>query len=147
MGKKIEIYKKWKMNKRNFTKVKTESRKTYPLIFSNSCGFVGCCFQDLFNGPLASHLKNHSSETNETCKTLFKKQGRNHKRQPTDKNLSISSWDVVWRTCMERWMIETDVEKEFEKSEQSWGLIGFYGISTIVGYLMPNRLYTDILNI
>ena len=24
---------------------------------------------------------------------------------------------------------------------------GFYGISTIVGYLMPNPLYTSILNI
>ena len=27
------------------------------------------------------------------------------------------------------------------------GWIGFYGISTIVGYLMPNPLYTYILNI
>ena len=29
----------------------------------------------------------------------------------------------------------------------SFGLVGFYGISTIVGYLMPNPLYTIILNI
>ncbi len=29
----------------------------------------------------------------------------------------------------------------------SFGLVGFYGISTIVGYLMPNPLYTYILNI
>ena len=28
-----------------------------------------------------------------------------------------------------------------------FGLIGFYGISTIVGYLMPNPFYTYILNI
>ena len=28
-----------------------------------------------------------------------------------------------------------------------FGLVGFYGISTIVGYLMPNTLYTYILNI
>ena len=28
-----------------------------------------------------------------------------------------------------------------------FGLIMFYGISTIVGYLMPNSLYTYILNI
>ena len=28
-----------------------------------------------------------------------------------------------------------------------FGLVGFYGILTIVGYLMPNRLYTYILNI
>ena len=28
-----------------------------------------------------------------------------------------------------------------------FGLVGFYGISTIAGYLMPNPLYTYILNI
>ena len=28
-----------------------------------------------------------------------------------------------------------------------FGLVGFYGISTIVGYLMPNPLYTYILDI
>ena len=28
-----------------------------------------------------------------------------------------------------------------------FGLVGFYSISTIVGYLMPNPLYTYILNI
>ena len=28
-----------------------------------------------------------------------------------------------------------------------FGLVGFYGISTIVGYLRPNPLYTYILNI
>ena len=28
-----------------------------------------------------------------------------------------------------------------------YDLVGFYGISTIVGYLMLNPLYTDILNI
>ena len=27
------------------------------------------------------------------------------------------------------------------------GLVGFYGILTIVGYLMPNPFYTYILNI
>ena len=27
-----------------------------------------------------------------------------------------------------------------------FGLVGFYGISTIVGYLMPNLLYTYISN-
>ena len=32
--------------------------------------------------------------------------------------------------------------------EYIWfGLVGFYGISTIVGYLMPNPLYTYTLNI
>ena len=28
-----------------------------------------------------------------------------------------------------------------------FGLVGFYGISTIAGYLMPNPLYTDISNL
>ncbi len=28
-----------------------------------------------------------------------------------------------------------------------FGLVGFYGISTIVGYLMPNSIYTYILDI
>ena len=28
-----------------------------------------------------------------------------------------------------------------------FGLVGFYGISSIIGYLMPNPLYTYILNI
>ena len=28
-----------------------------------------------------------------------------------------------------------------------FGLVGFYGISTIVGYLMSNPLYTYMLNI
>ena len=28
-----------------------------------------------------------------------------------------------------------------------YDLVGFYGISTIVGYLMPNPLYTYLLNI
>ena len=28
-----------------------------------------------------------------------------------------------------------------------FGLVGFYGISTIVGYLMPSAFYTYILNI
>ena len=28
-----------------------------------------------------------------------------------------------------------------------FGLVGFYGILTILGYLMPNPLYTYILNI
>ena len=28
-----------------------------------------------------------------------------------------------------------------------FGLVGFYGISTFVGYLMPNPLYTYILDV
>ena len=33
----------------------------------------------------------------------------------------------------------------FFYEQMGWvGLVGFYGISTIVGYLMPNHLYTSI---
>ena len=38
-------------------------------------------------------------------------------------------------------------ESKNVKSNVYFGLVGFYGISTIVGYLMPNPLYTYILNI
>ena len=35
-----------------------------------------------------------------------------------------------------------------DKESNLWfGLVGFYGISTLVGYLMPNPLYTHVLNI
>ena len=30
--------------------------------------------------PLTNHLKKHQSKTNETCRTLLKKQGHTHKR-------------------------------------------------------------------
>ena len=33
------------------------------------------------------------------------------------------------------------------KSTPSFGLVGFYVISTIVGYLLPNPVYTYILDI
>ena len=33
------------------------------------------------------------------------------------------------------------------KFQTKYGLVLFYGISTIIGYLMPNPLYTYILDI
>ena len=39
----------------------------------------------------------------------------------------------LWLSCL-------TVTSEF-------GLVGFYGLSTIVGYLMSNTVYTDILNV
>ena len=45
----------------------------------------------------------------------------------------------------------TNIKLQFCQSElqiiTSYGLVGFYGISTIVGYLMPNPTYRYILNI
>ena len=39
------------------------------------------------------------------------------------------------------------VSLQGDKSYALFGLGGFHGISTIVGYLMPNPIYTYILNI
>ena len=35
----------------------------------------------------------------------------------------------------------------YELKYTGFGLVRFYGISTILGYLMPNTLYTYVLNI
>ena len=44
--------------------------------------------------------------------------------------------------------IEKNLRNRTDKKEKirTFALDGFYGISTIVGYLMPNTLYTFILN-
>ena len=34
----------------------------------------------------------------------------------TYNNSSVQTQDVVWKTCQERWMIETDGERKSEKS-------------------------------
>ena len=45
-------------------------------------------------------------------------------------------------------MMKFDLEENKIPLEKCFiGLVGFYGISTIAGYLMPNPLYTYILNI
>ena len=36
---------------------------------------------------------------------------------------------------------------KYNKMEKRFGWVGFYGILTIVGYLMLNPLYTYMLNI
>ncbi len=52
-------------------------------------------------------------------------------------------------------MIMVTITEEFVEKGMLWikqnlytfDLVGFYGISTIIGYFMPNPLYTYILNI
>ena len=45
-------------------------------------------------------------------------------------------------------MDQVDLNKEVKLEFMVWfGLFGFYGISTIIGYSMPNPLYTYILSI
>ena len=34
----------------------------------------------------------------------------------------------------------------FKRAWDKFGLVWYYGISTIVGYLMPNSVYTNILD-
>ena len=45
------------------------------------------------------------------------------------------------------WLSSVNGKSVFEDNSYLVGLVGFYGISTIVGYLMPNPLYTYILDI
>ena len=81
--------------------------------------------------PFTSPLKNHSKKTNKICGTLLEKQERTHVtffyrslhidvRRLTDlqEHIYISSvrtQDVFWKTCLERWMIETDGETDRER--------------------------------
>ena len=44
-----------------------------------------------------------------------------------------------------KWQREND--KKVSIIQLGFGFVGFYGISTNVGYLMPSSLYTYILNI
>ena len=43
--------------------------------------------------------------------------------------------------------LESFIKKNSKTELSAQGLIWFYGISTIIGYLMPHPLYTFILNI
>ena len=55
---------------------------------------------------------------------------------------SVRTQDVVWRTCRKRCTIETNGERESRKAMRAARYVclsvGFYGISTLVGYLTPN---------
>ena len=64
-----------------------------------------------------------------------------------------SQWDTTWQFGWVLWHIKHCRLFNVKSSlyiyiKYIWfGLVGFYGISTIVGYLMPNPLYTYTLNI
>ena len=54
--------------------------------------------------------------------------------------LSLLEKHILWdsqRWWLKTWFIESVI----------FGLVGFYGISTLVGYLMPSHVYIYILNI
>ena len=58
--------------------------------------------------------------------------------------------DLVWlgfREIIHRWLFNAKASLYIYVKYIWFGLIGFYGISTIVGYLMLNPLYDYILNI
>ena len=46
---------------------------------------------------------------------------------------------------MLNWIVLNGTVSDIEN--EGFGLLGFYGISTFVGFLMPNPLYTYVLNI
>ena len=77
------------------------------------------------------------------------------------RDIAFSRWDIVTTAHKHGWFLYVvhfcplvQVVTFYAKSplyiyiRYIWfGLVGFYGISAIVGYLMPNPLYTYILNI
>ena len=69
---------------------------------------------------------------------------------------SLTSWYRITQESFNLKMYtKWNLMQNFSKSQNTknqqnciwFGLIGFYGISTIVGYLIPDPLYTYILNI
>ena len=95
----------------------------------------------------------------------------------TEENMMRSEKHVLVKESLQRdWTLVCHYEPEWKRQSMDWfvlvlwhinhfwlfnvksyfyiyikyiwfGLVGFYGISTLVGYLMPNPLYTYILNI
>ena len=62
----------------------------------------------------------------------------------------LDIYDLVWLGFMayQPWMLFKAKSSLYIYIKYIWfALVGFYGISTIVGYLRPNPLYTYILNI
>ena len=59
---------------------------------------------------------------------------------------NIKSLHLFLNSCSRKcWLSSIELEWESNISLTEFGLIWFYGTSTIVGYLMPNPLYTYIL--
>ena len=73
-------------------------------------------------------------------------QGLDNRLEPIY-NSSVVIQDVTWKTYRERWTIETGGERGSRRSvlaarhDDELSMFWFNGISTIVGYLMPNPLY------
>ena len=61
-------------------------------------------------------------------------------------NIAKHSWGVQ-RKGREGKDAVAKIYNNFTREMALFGLIFFYGISTIVGYFMPNPLYTYIINI
>ena len=58
--------------------------------------------------------------------------------------LRISVWEIInWPVLIHYHQPKSEMPNTLSGG---LGLVGFYGTSTIVGYLMPNHLYTYILN-
>ena len=75
--------------------------------------------------PLTSHLENHPSKTNNTCRILQGKPGGTHKRhsskEPEHKNLFIRALCGHRKTYRERWMIGRKGYRERERErERDW---------------------------
>ena len=112
--------------------------------------------------PLISHLANHPSKMGKICCTEWEKQGWNHKQHSPLESYHWMSQSWLYykklhqfcantRCCLENLLrVMTNRDRWWEQEWREsvlFGLVGFYGISTIIGYLLPNSVYTYISNI
>ena len=109
------------------------------------------CFEHILEGithkttavwPLTANLTNHLNKANKTCETLLEKQELTHKRRSL---MDSYTWThQCWSTSKYlKNQLCADIQREdlpgkVQSSLVWFGLVWFYGISTIVGYLMPN---------
>ena len=74
---------------------------------------------------------------------VFKQLYLTHRWDPNRYHHSGSEWNWEWW----QWKSDSTLSWRFRMLLVCFGLIGFYGISNTVDYLMPNPVYTYILNI
>ena len=84
--------------------------------------------------PLTYSLTNHPRKTNKTCSTVLRKQGQTRNRR------SLMDSDTWTHQC---W--STNSVRMLDMVERTiFGLVWFYGISTIAGYLMAKSTFIRI---
>ena len=62
-------------------------------------------------------------------------------------NRVFNAWLWIYKNIFKKKLSYRAIILLISTKTQHFGLVGFYGISTVVGHLVPNSLYTYILNI